>query len=148
MIHEINTYQCTDFVKTWDNFKSYKSNFKFGCNCFATTCIQHFLVSWLTVRVLIRCARGNLCTLYAELLITEIFTLCVCAAGLCVRSHLFVCIYFLYVCQQKKTGCLLPYHSKISCYMYSTTFFLSKNTSSVFSYVQRAVQKEQFILFY
>ena len=46
----------------------------------------------------------------------------------------------------KKTGCLVSHHSKISCWMHSTASLLSLNASSVVCYVQRAVQAMQFIL--
>ena len=64
------------------------------------------------------------------------------------HSVVSVCMYIVYlyvhVCQQK-TVCLLPYHLKISHQVYSTTFSLSKNASSVCgllcpaSYTDRAI---------
>ena len=44
----------------------------------------------------------------------------------CIGLYVYTCIcIFLYVCQQK-TGCLMPYHSKISHWVYSTNFFLTE----------------------
>ena len=50
------------------------------------------------------------------------------------RSVALVCMYIMYIFiyLSTKIGCLLPYCSKISRWVYSTIFPLSKNASSVF----------------
>ena len=75
---------------------------------------------------------------------------CVCMCNRVMHSVASViCMYNVYfLCVNKKQAvyCLTAWKSPTG-YNYSTTFFLSKNASSVVCYVQWAVQTEQFILF-
>ena len=76
-------------------------------------------------------------------LATTIFTLCVyailCTAGLCVQSRLYLYIY-RFVKKKQAVYCLTVQKSPTKC-----TFSLSKSTSSVVCYVQRAACTDRVI---
>ena len=65
-----------------------------------------------------------------------LLTLSVCAFG-----HVSLCMYIMYITAKKACSLFAAQKSPAEC------FSLSLNASSVFCYVQRAVQTEQFMLF-
>ena len=66
---------------------------------------------------------------FHPLILAHIYPVRICAVELCIWSRPFVYIICIHNCQQK-TGCLVPYRSKISCYVYvSHSLSLSINTN-------------------